>query len=191
MFDILINVDQQLQQWVASFRMPVLDVVAQTLDVLGVDWRVYACMFMACIVFKKTRRFAIVALSSVVIATVLVAFLKVSFDRPRPFVEQNMQALIDVSKDEYYVSFPSGHTTAIAAIIGSYFTLYKRHYTIGTFCIIFMAWSRMYLHMHYPLDTIVGAIIGLISAYIVSRSILFIRQQFMPKRREQNGCINS
>lgn len=163
--DVMIRIDHLLQQLMAQFRHPMLDFIALFCDWFGSDVRVYGVFLLVFFIPKKTRRFAILALFAVLLATLIVAYMKVTFNRPRPFVTQGKIPLIHVDLSEYFVSFPSGHTVAIASIVGVYYFYFKRHLFIGIGCILIMAWSRMYLNMHYPFDTLIGGLIGIIVAW--------------------------
>jgi len=84
------------------------------------------------------------------------------FKRPRPFVTYNTVKPRDKSGRGF--SFPSGHTTFFM-IYGFLFSFYFNSpllliITIG--CSIPLAYSRIKLGVHYPLDTIVGIIFGVL-----------------------------
>ena len=68
-------------------------------------------------------------------------------------------------------SFPSGHTSssfAAASIISSY----NVYFAIPAFILaILIAFSRLYLRVHYPSDVIAGAALGVLSAFLVNAFI--------------------
>lgn len=106
------------------------------------------------------------------ISHIPVAIIKYKFKRLRPY-----QALPDVNTSRKPLkdpSFPSGHTTAIFALttpLMLHSTLFVMSGLLITVCIIAavsVAWSRMYLGLHYPSDVMAGGIIGTSSAYIVN-----------------------
>jgi undecaprenyl-diphosphatase len=82
--------------------------------------------------------------------------LKVLVARPRPTVE--MGALIIESADNF--SFPSSH--AFFAFAFAYLLSHmERRCTVWFYLLaICIALSRIYLGVHYPLDIIVGALLG-------------------------------
>lgn len=164
---VLAQIDHFLQQWVAGFQNVFFDMIAIFLNWFGNDIRVYGIFLLFFFIPKKTRRFAILAFISVITATLLVTYIKVTVDRPRPFVTHHLIPIIHVDASEYYVSFPSGHTTAIASMVGAYYFYFKRHLVVGIGLILLMSWSRMYLNMHYPLDTLAGGVIGIVIAWSV------------------------
>ncbi|MGC8802243.1 MAG: phosphatase PAP2 family protein [Bacteroidales bacterium] len=100
------------------------------------------------------------------IAGVLTFSLKYSMNRPRPFEAYPQLFLQKTSGGS--PSFPSGHTSLAFAAATSLSLQYSRWYVI----VPAYAWagcvgySRMYLGVHYPSDVLVGALIGMASAYI-------------------------
>ncbi|MGL4662262.1 MAG: phosphatase PAP2 family protein [Culicoidibacterales bacterium] len=181
--------DHFLQQFIAQFRFPVLDEIAKILDVLGGDVLLYVILLFLLLIPKKTRRLALLLIISVIVTTLMVTVTKVLIGRPRPFVAQKMIPLINVEKIEYYVSFPSGHTAAVASLGAMCWLYYKRYLAIGLSAILIMAWSRIYLYMHYPIDTFIGALIGIGISYAVYK--ICNKIDFKKSRRRYNGCINS
>ncbi|MFQ5480326.1 MAG: phosphatase PAP2 family protein [Thermodesulfobacteriota bacterium] len=61
-------------------------------------------------------------------------------------------------------SFPSGHATNIFAALVLLSLRYKKYTPFFLFCASLVAYSRVYVGVHYPLDVIGGAIIGAIIA---------------------------
>ena len=71
------------------------------------------------------------------------------------------------SNFEKSTSFPSGHTTAATAAGVAFFILADKRYSFtGLIFAIVMAFSRIYLIVHYPTDVIVGLIVGTVGGVI-------------------------
>ena len=66
-------------------------------------------------------------------------------------------------------SFPSGHTAASFAAAGAmYFSKYKHWKAFGVIALA-IAFSRLYLYVHFPTDVIGGAALGIACAYAAHR----------------------
>jgi len=62
-------------------------------------------------------------------------------------------------------SFPSEHTTIAFAIAMAVFLTYKKFGTILLVLAAIVGVSRIYVGIHYPLDILAGALVGLAMAY--------------------------
>jgi undecaprenyl-diphosphatase len=79
------------------------------------------------------------------------------------------------------LSFPSSHAVnnfAAAAFFAKIFPKYKWVLFISAFCV---AISRPYLGLHYPSDTLGGAIIGFVIGYIFALIVIKVDSLFNKK----------
>lgn len=92
--------------------------------------------------------------------------LKELFGRPRPYkIIPNAYIGDRVWKD---YSFPSGHTAAGFSLAVNYAMFYHQLAFPLTLCAVLVGLSRIYLGHHYPTDILAGAILGTLTATIVS-----------------------
>lgn len=128
------------------------------------------CVLMYIFGGKNTRKVALIGLAALLLANVAVYLLKNIVAEPRPFlVLPNVIQL--VSESENY-GFPSGHSAssfAVMMVIGLKYRLqikgktYRLLYPLLAFASL-IAFSRVYIGVHYPLDVLFGAIVGILSA---------------------------
>jgi len=108
-------------------------------------------------------------LAALALSHVPVALLKHKFKRLRPY--QSLPGVNTGLKPLEDPSFPSGHTTAIFAliipIISNAALLPFFVVPLALIAAISVAWSRMYLGLHYPSDILAGGFIGILTAYLV------------------------
>ena len=131
------------------------------------------CVLMYIFGGENTRKVALIGLVALLLANVSVYLLKIIVAEPRPFVVlPNVIQL--VSSPESY-GFPSGHAAssfAVMMVIGLKYRLnvkgksYRLLYPLLAFATL-IAFSRVYTGVHYPLDVVFGAIVGILSAVIV------------------------
>jgi undecaprenyl-diphosphatase len=115
--------------------------------------------------FKKTRLVGLSALAAFVIDAFLTnGVLKHWMARPRPFITyEDIVPLIPPPTD---YSFPSGHTTSSFAVAFVFFELLPKKWSLpALFIAAGIAFSRLYLGVHYPTDVLGGILVG----YIVAR----------------------
>lgn len=119
---------------------------------------------------KKNREMLFTAFSAFVLGEVLnrVAGLLVFHIQPFATLSEVNQ-LIEKGIDN---SFPSNHATLAFSVLTTYF-LYNKNYKglIALLIAIVVSISRIYVGVHYPIDILVGALIGTFSAYICVKYI--------------------
>jgi undecaprenyl-diphosphatase len=124
---------------------------------------------------KEIKYLAIIALISLALTDTIISIIKVIVNEPRPFISLDSVHLLVTENDPY--SFPSGHTGNIfsfAIALGINWTLKIKNYPIKLAWILIpiaciVAFSRIYVGVHYPLDVIVGMIIGIIGGVIATK----------------------
>lgn len=129
----------------------------------GIIWIIIAVVLLF---FKKTRKTGI----CMGIALLLGVFfgnliLKNVIARERPFTyetarmtAENVSALISLPHD---YSFPSGHTLASFGSATAIFMNNKKYGIIAYAVASLIAFSRMYLYVHFPTDILGGILLGI------------------------------
>lgn len=146
-------------------RNPVFDIFFQYFYLFGKGWILIP---IGILLFKfKRQKFWQLAIA-VSFETFFVYLMKFIFKVPRP---ASMLKDVYLVERLYYGSFPSGDTALafVVAICLSYGS--PSYIKILLFLYAFLiAYGRIYLGVHFPLDVVVGAFIGIFSgilAYLV------------------------
>lgn len=154
------NPDQTLLYWIHdNLSCGLLNLLMPKLTMLGDGGAVWLLAAGGMLCTRKYRRQGLILLAALA-AGVLVGnvCLKNLIARPRPCWLDNSVRLLVSSPTDY--SFPSGHTlsSAIGAAV-----LTKTDRRLGWAAIpiaAVIAFSRLYLFVHYPTDILAGAVLG-------------------------------
>ena len=154
-------------------RNDFLDVIFPVYTELGEDGIIWIVVGVLLLIPKKTRKCGIMVLAALLV--MLVAnnlILKKVIARTRPCYTDEIKhlfpGLIEIPKITSY-SFPSGHTTSAFSVA---FTIYSQHKKLGIIALIMsacMAFTRLYVFVHFPTDIYGGIIVALGIAYFVYR----------------------
>ena len=163
-----------------NLRHPVLDVIFSLITLLGEE-----TLFMAVgmIVFWCVDKYKGYYLLFVgFIGTVLNQFLKILCRVPRPWIrDPNFTIVESARKAATGYSFPSGHTQVSAGLFGGIarMTNSKVLYVVMLTLATLVAFSRMYLGVHTPLDVLVS--VALAALLVLVGHPLFEKAKEKPK----------
>jgi undecaprenyl-diphosphatase len=124
------------------------------------------------------RKTMLVASISGLLALLFAQLIGLAWMHPRPFMIGMGNTLIPHVADS---SFPSDHLTLWWAVAFS-FLLHAGVRRLGVVLALFgvpMAWSRIYLGVHFPLDMLGAAIVAAVSAWLaLAAAGLYLEQLF-------------
>ncbi len=177
MFEFIINIDKTILYWIQdTLQCAFCDkffVIATYFGEKGIFWLLSAILL---IVFPKTRKIGITALAAIAVSFVLSQLvIKNIVGRVRPFeyFDWNLALmLVDIPHDS---SFPSSHTSVSVAAGLAILFCDKKFGIPAVIIAVLVAFSRLYLFVHYPSDVLAGIILGTIvavAAYFVVGKIL-------------------
>lgn len=156
--------DRHLERWVVGHRIGFLDPFFEGLTYVGS----YGALWLAiAVVFAlRLRRPEIVvwALLADALGELSTDALKAAIPRARP----HLHPLVAVPHTH---SFPSGHAAtsfACATVIGA--ALPRARLPLYVLAAL-VAWSRVYVGVHYPLDILAGALVGVAAGIGVLRAL--------------------
>ena len=148
-----------------AFLNAVMPVITSLADA-GIFWIIVA---VAMLFFKKTRKMGLTMGVALILGLIVGnGILKPIIDRTRPYdfykemtgLEYNL--LIGKLDDG---SFPSGHTLASFEAAGAMLFRDRRFGLPALALAVVIAFSRLYLFVHYPSDVLAGIILGLLFAF--------------------------
>ena len=147
---------------IQNMRSDSLDNFFLTITSLGNMSILWFSMILIFMTTKRYKKIGEIILISFFLNLIIVnIILKISVGRVRPYEAVGFtDLLINHLSDN---SFPSGHTSYAASFATIILLLAKSKpvkYYVGILAIL-IAFSRLYLYVHYPTDVIAGAIIGM------------------------------
>lgn len=162
-WNILYFIQDHIRSPFGDWLMPKITMLGN----IGLIWIIFALIL---IFNKKYRIHGLVMLAALGIGVLIGNLvLKNLVARSRPcWIDTNIQMLIPIPTD---FSFPSGHT--LASVIGATcLTMTNRKFGIIAIPLaVLIAFSRLYLFVHFPSDVLISTILGLV---IASLSMLFL-----------------
>ena len=130
--------------------------------------------------FKKTRQMGATVLGALIFSLLLCNItLKPIVARIRPYdIKEGIDLIISTPSD---FSFPSGHTSASFAAAVAIFACNKK-WGIGALVLAaVIAFTRLYLYVHFPTDVIAGIFLGTLCAVISYYIVKFVWQKAVKK----------
>lgn len=160
------GIELKILDWIQSIRTPVGDVVMPFVSGLGNAGIIWIILAIILLFLPKTRKSGVILVMALWVDVILCnVILKNVFCRIRPCDANTAIQLLIARPDDF--SFPSGHTAASFATVSAlYFAGEKRLWKPALVLAVFIAFSRMYLYVHYPTDILGGIIVGITAGYI-------------------------
>lgn len=112
---------------------------------------------------QKIKIILLVFVSMVIARFGVVSLIRFFYHRTRPFNDHSVNQLITNNG----LSFPSGHAALFFAMAMAVYFFNKKIGGWFFVAAILMGLSRIIAGVHYPSDIIAGAIIGILSAYLI------------------------
>lgn len=184
--EFLMDLDGNILLWIQEFiRQEWMHCFWKGITMLGDGgWFWILCSFLL-LIPRQTRRIGITAFIALFIGALITnVALKNLVARIRPYeVIDGLVLLVDRQRD---FSFPSGHTCASFAAGVVYWKMMPRKYGIPFLVLaVLIAFSRLYVGVHYPTDVLGGLAVGIFSACTALKLMQYISGRRQKEQEKQ------
>ncbi len=164
-----------------DIRVPVLNELMLAITMLGEET---AFLVIALVLFWCVDKYwGYYTLSVGFVGTITNQFLKLWFRIPRPWVQDPNFTILEQAREAASgYSFPSGHTQSAVGTFGSiaYATKNKKIRITTIVMASLVAFSRMYIGVHTPLDVVVSIGIALLLIFAIYPIFFKNGRKFVP-----------
>ena len=165
----LLELDRSALIWINSHHNAALDAILAPIAYAGECGALWIAVGLTMLIAGRsgTKRTALVMLITMILVDRLIAYpLGNLFERERPYLA--LEGVRQLGIHWKSGSFPSGHAHNVwvaAVILGRY---WRRLAPALVVFAVLTCYSRPYFGMHYPLDTVAGACIGILAGFAAS-----------------------
>lgn len=174
------QIELKILDWIQSIHTPAGDVIMPFISKLGNAGLVWIVFAIILIIVPKTRKSGVIVMAALCVDVFLCnGILKHVFGRIRPCNVNKAIPLLIARPSDF--SFPSGHTAAsFAATAALYFAGEKKLWKPALGLAVLIAFSRLYLYVHYPTDILGGIVVGVLAGYLgykIISNMIFVNIQ--------------
>ncbi|ENQ3077048.1 undecaprenyl-diphosphatase [Bacillus cereus] len=167
---VLQSIDYEIFQWINSYVYKY-----SFLDKMMIFFAEYAqyilivALFILWITNKENRVTVFQALFACSLSFTMNRVIELFFYRDRPFVSHHIKQLVDHAANS---SFPSDHATSALVITVTIWLCSRGKTFMWLILGMCIAFSRIWVGVHYPLDVLAGIILGVCTALLVHYRIM-------------------
>lgn len=184
MFEALTQWELTLLHRIAEGATEAGSVIWSTITYFGESGIFWIVLSLVLMFFKKTRK-AGFSMGLALLLGVIVGngILKNVIGRPRPYtLDPTLSHRLVFGEMTKDFSFPSGHTLASFEAATALFIRHKKWGIAALVLAFFVSVSRLFLLVHYPTDLVAGAILGILFAYLASKTVDLIFRKIEKKQ---------
>lgn len=156
--------EMRFLHWLKSLHNPKADKLMQFITKMGDVGGVWILLSAGCVKSDKYRKSGLSMAIALVFSFIFSnTIIKNTVDRARPFWrDKSFKIKIREPKD---YSFPSGHTSASIGSAVALLLNQKKEGMAALTLAVQIAFSRLYLLVHYPTDVLAGVMLGIAYGY--------------------------
>lgn len=138
----------------------------------------FLILFVLVLFWKRSyfKKIVFISFGSAIVSRfVFVTLIRHYIFSPRPFlILEDMHQLVN---DEFSSSFPSGHASFYFALAMAVYLYNKRAGYIYLILAGLMGIARIFVGVHWPLDILAGAVLGVATAVLVNYLVNYLKQK--------------
>ncbi len=174
--------DRELRDWVVDNRIGVLDPLFEALSYAGSFGFIWLAIAVGISGFSWSRPWLWTRVGAVILISESISgALKEWIERDRPAVaDPDPETLVELPST---FSFPSGHAT-VSFACATTLALAVPRLAVPLYALAAaISWSRVYVGVHYPLDVLAGAALGVGIAIALRMLAGALRRSAPPMRQ--------
>lgn len=158
----MMTLELNILDWIQTLHTSAGDFFMIFITNLGNKGFIWVVLAIFLLIFPKTRRTGIAVTFALILELILCnGLLKPLVGRTRPFdINTDVALLIHPPAD---FSFPSGHTASSFAAASALCFAKSRLRFPALILAALIAFSRLYLYVHFPSDVLVGILLGILT----------------------------
>lgn len=165
---MITNIDFAILDWIqAHLKCGFLDALMPVITKFCDGGIFFIALTLVLLSIPKTRKLGLAAAFALIINHVLTNMvIKNIVCRPRPCHLREIEMLVDIPSS---YSFPSGHTSTSFAVTFALMKMDREKWMRWIPVLVLsavIAFSRMYLYVHFPTDILGGLLVGILSAFL-------------------------
>ena len=165
----------------SHLRTPIGDKVMPLVTMLGNGGALWMVLGVILFIRKKHRKTAgILFLALLIEVLICNVYLKNAIATARP-CDLNTTVKLLIPKPQDY-SFPSGHTGASFAAVTALYLGKERKWYLALIPAILIAFSRLYLYVHFPIDILGGILVGICSGFMAHGTVSFFTNRYRKRK---------